>query len=85
MKIVLEIIGGIAAGIVLGFLMIPLKKSPHWLKAIVNLFVAFLFVLIAAIFDFPESKYIGVLTYGYMCYRIWGLAGKPEHLLANIW
>lgn len=83
--ILLELIGGIAAGFVLGLLMKFFTPLNHTLKAILCLAVTVLFIVITSVFNFPEAKYVGIITFGYMCYRWWGVAGKPEHLLANIW
>lgn len=85
LKILLEIIGGIVVGIVLGLLMKFITNTGHVFKAIVTLFVTALFVVLSEVFKVPEAKYIGIITYGYICFRWWGVSGKPEHLLAEIW
>ena len=53
-------------------------------KAAIVLFFSFTFVIIAQITRFHEAKYIAVIVYGYICYRMWG-EEKPEHELATVW
>lgn len=49
------------------------------------MFITAFFVVVSEVLSLPEAKYIGIITYGYICFRLWGVAGKPEHLLARIW
>lgn len=83
--ILLEIIGGIAVGFILGLTMKFFTKFNHVFKAILTLFVTAFFVVLSEVLKVPEAKYVGIITYGYICYRWWGVSGKPEHLLAEIW
>lgn len=76
-----EVLGGIGAGLVLGFLMKFLTKFGHVFKAILTLLITLAFVAVPEAIHAPEAKYVGVITYGYLCYRFWGINGKPEHLL----
>ena len=80
--ILLEVIGGIAVGFVLGLFMKFFKKCGHVVKSIVTMIVTVLFVVLSEVFNVPEAKYVGIITYGYLCFRWWGISGKPEHLLA---
>ena len=55
-------------------------------------FIKFIIMLIFAIglpfgchyTRFEESKYIGIIFYGYFSYQVWG-EEKPDELLANFW
>ena len=79
-----QIAAGFAAGIALGLLMKFFRKLTRKVKAVVVLFVAFFIVIISEVVAFHESKYIGVIVYGYVCYRMGG-EDKPEHELAQVW
>jgi hypothetical protein len=59
-------------------------KCSKNIKACIVLLFAFLFVIGSELTAFHESKYIAVITYGYVCYRMWG-HDKPETELATIW
>jgi NhaP-type Na+/H+ or K+/H+ antiporter len=59
-------------------------KCSRKIKAVLVLAVAFFIVILSELIAFHESKFIGVIVFGYLCYRMWG-EDKPEHELAQIW
>ena len=63
------------------------KCSPaktKWWKLILCLIMAFAVPIVSEITHFYESKFICIIFFGYMCYRVWG-EDKPEHELAIFW
>jgi hypothetical protein len=70
--------------VIIGLLMKIFAKCSKNIKAVIVLLFAFLFVIESEITSFHESKYIAVITYGYVCYRVWG-HDKPEKELAYVW
>lgn len=70
----MELLGGVASGIALGFMMWPLKKAHNLIKTIVIVGIVFAFIIISEEFNFAEIKWIGILAYGYVTFRMWGKA-----------
>ena len=59
-------------------------KKTTWPTFIVTLFFAILAPIASDTSGFPESKFIFILFYGYMCFRCWG-EDKPEHEHGVFW
>lgn len=85
LKILLEIIGGVAAGFILGLLMKFVTPLNHALKAAITLTITTAFVVVSEAAKVHEAKFVGIIMFGYMCFRYWGVHGKPEKILANLW
>ena len=83
-----QIIVGMAAAFILGYAMKLFNrcapKKTKWPKFFTTLILAVLAPVASDLNDFPESKFIFVIFYGYMCFRMWG-EDKPEHELALFW
>lgn len=82
LHILYEILGGIGSGIAIGLSMKIFTRFGHPFKAVLTLLITLAFVVVSEVIHAPEAKYIGIITYGYICFRWWGISGKPEHLLA---
>ena len=61
----------------------PAVKTKWW-KFGVTLFFAIAAPIVSDMVGFPESKFIFIIFYGFMCFRMWG-EDKPEHELAVFW
>ena len=59
-------------------------EKTKWPKFFVTLFFAIAAPFASDLSGFPESKFIFVIFFGYMCYRQWG-EDKPEHELKLFW
>lgn len=55
-----------------------------WLKFAITLFLAIVLPFATHYTRFEESKYIGIIFFGYFSYRVWG-NDKPDAMLANFW
>lgn len=53
-------------------------------KFLLCLFVGIAMPLFCDYVGWPETKFVAVIFFGYMCYRKWG-ENKPEHELAVFW
>jgi NhaP-type Na+/H+ or K+/H+ antiporter len=71
-------------GILVGLLQNFTASFSKNVKAFICLLVAFCFVVFSEISGFHEAKYMGVIVFGYLCFRMWG-HNKPEEELATIW
>ena len=60
------------------------KKKTKWPKFFVCLGLAIAVPVVSDLVGFPESKFIFIIFYGYLCYRLWG-HDKPERELALFW
>ena len=83
-----QILVGLVLAFALGFAMRlfnrckPSKtKIP---KFLVTLLLAIAAPFAADLSGFPESKFIFIIFFGFMCFREWG-EDKPEHELAVFW
>ena len=81
---VLYIVAGIVGGGLLGLSMIVLKKVNVKIKFILMLAIAISLPFITHALKFEDSKYVGVIFYGYCTYRVWGHE-KPDALLGKFW
>jgi len=59
-------------------------KKTKWPKFFTTLFFAIVAPIASDLSGFPESKFIFVIFYGFMCFRQWK-EDKPEHELAIFW
>ncbi len=77
---VYQIVAGMALGLGLGFLMLVTRrcqKSRCFLASMAMLCTLTILIL-SEITLFHESKFVGVVIYGYLCNRVWK-SHKPEH------
>lgn len=84
----LQIFVGLLLAFVFGFMMKCFNKcdpkKTKWPKFFVVVALAIAAPFAADLTGFPESKFIFVIFFGFMCYRQWG-EDKPEHELAIFW
>lgn len=59
-------------------------KKTKWPKFFVVVALAIAAPFAADLTGFPESKFIFIIFFGFMCFRQWG-EDKPEHELAIFW
>lgn len=85
-----QLVTGFAIGMLLGYClgkpihMIKNEKCRKWSKLIMVMIVAIAMPFAAEHSTFHESKFVGIIFFGYMCFKIWG-EEKPEHALGQIW
>jgi hypothetical protein len=60
------------------------KKSKFIVKTIILLTLAIGFLVCFTFAKFPESRWISVMTLGYLCNRFWGKDLIP-HDIPKIW
>ena len=82
---------GILFGAIVGYSMTifnkctcKLPRLKMWLKFLVTLSLAIFLPFGTHYTKFEESKYIGIIFFGYFSYRVWG-DDKPDMELANFW
>jgi len=74
-----------ALGWVLKFVdKMPKGSCRMMVKLIATLIVAVATPIVAEVSTFKESKFVGIIFFGYACYRVWG-EDKPEVELGKIW
>lgn len=59
-------------------------KTDIWAKFFVMLGIALCTPWFSHAIHWEESKYIGVISFGYTCFRVWG-EKKPVAYLATLW
>lgn len=86
-----QLLTGFIVGMGLGFCFgypihhhIKNERCRKWTKLIFVMIVAIAMPFAAEYSTFVESKFVGIIFFGYMCFRIWG-EEKPEHALGQIW
>jgi NhaP-type Na+/H+ or K+/H+ antiporter len=85
-----QLVTGFVVGMGLGFCigkpihMIKHEKCRKITKLIFVMVVAILMPFVAEWTTFVESKFVGIIFFGYMCFKLWG-EEKPEHALGQIW
>lgn len=83
-----QIAAGLAFGLSAGYVMKffnkyePAKTLKY--KLAVTLTIGIVFPIVCDLIGFHESKYIGIIFYGFMCHRTWK-HDKPEHELGVVW
>ena len=82
--VAVQIITGLVLAFALGWSMKFLKNCNKWVKFFVTLSLAIAAPFASDLSGFPESKFIFVIFFGFMCFRQWG-EDKPEHELAVFW
>jgi len=60
------------------------KKKTKWPKFFATLIMALAVPIVAELTHFYESKFVCIIFFGWMCYRVWG-EDKPEHELGILW
>lgn len=84
----LQIITGLVLAFAIGWSMKFFNnckpEKTKWPKFFVTIFFAVAAPFASDLSGFPESKFIFVIFYGYMCFRQWG-HDKPEKELATFW
>lgn len=60
------------------------EYAKNWIKFILTLGIASATPFFTHAIGFHESAYIGIITFGYACYQVWG-ENKPDAYLANVW
>ncbi len=86
--VVLQIVTGLVLAFIIGFAMKLFNRckpeKTKWPKFFVTLFFAVAAPFASDLSGFPESKFIFVIFFGFMCFRQWK-EDKPEHELAVFW
>lgn len=86
--VVLQIFTGMVLAFALGYCMKIFNRweaaKTKWPKFIVTVIAAIAAPIISEVTHFPESKFIFIIFFGFMCFRAWG-EDKPEHELAIFW
>lgn len=85
----IQLATGLGCGLILGFSFIMFQWIRNAtcklvLKVIFLMIVAIAMPLICETVKFAESKFVGIIFFGYACFRVWG-EDKPEGELATIW
>ena len=85
----LENVAGLIAGIIFGLLAYFFKYihgKPYCnpLKAAYSLAFALAITFASEFSTFTNAKFIGSLTFGYVCFRVWGL-NKPVKEMSAVW
>ena len=60
------------------------EKTKNWAKFVLMLFIAVGTPIFCNAVGFHESKYIGIIVYGFFCFKMWG-ENKPDKELASFW
>jgi len=84
---VIGILFGAAMGWVMGVFnkcTCDMPKLKSYGKFVIMLTLAITLPFICHYTRFDESKYIGIIFFGYFSYRVWG-EDKPDKELANFW
>ena len=83
-----QILTGLVLAFTIGYAMKLFNRckpeKTKWPKFFTTIFFAIGAPFASDLSGFPESKFIFVIFFGYMCYRQWG-EDKPEHELAVFW
>jgi solute carrier family 9B (sodium/hydrogen exchanger), member 1/2 len=84
----LQVIVGLAVGLSVGYMMKCFVGCPSdrtkWPKFFLTLAMAIATPVVCEMTGFIESKFICIIFFGFMCYRVWG-EDKPEHELGIFW
>jgi len=84
----LQVVVGLAVGLAVGYMMKCFVGCPSdrtiWPKFFLTLAMAIAVPVVCEMTGFIESKFICIIFFGYMCFRVWG-DDKPEHELAVLW
>jgi len=59
-------------------------EQTKWPKFFFCLFMGISIPIACDLAGIPETKFVAIIFFGYMCYRKWG-ENKPEHELAVFW
>lgn len=86
------IVTGMFFGVIVGLTMTCFNKlektfsAPKikWAKFTLMLLIAILTPVLCNNVGFEESKYIGIITFGFVCFNMWG-EKKPDKELATFW
>lgn len=85
---VIQFIFGLIIAFGVGALMGCCNKFPaektKWPKFIFCLFMGISIPIACDLFGIPETKFVAIIFFGYMCFRKWK-EDKPEHELAIFW
>jgi len=85
---VAQIAAGLVIGLLVGYSMVLFNKcSPQktkWPKFFFATAFAVAVPLVSEGVHWPEAKFVCIIFFGYMCYRVWG-EDKPEHELGILW
>merc|ERR1711957_1002611 len=84
-----QLFAGLVVGMGLGwtfkcFHKIKAPKTRMMVKLFMVVLVAVAMPIVAEVTTFKESKFVGIIFFGYMCFQVWG-EDKPEEELALIW
>jgi len=84
---VYQLAAGIALGVFFGFTfgwLFRLLKLNNWFRLVLCLLVVSVILAFSELLAFHETKYIGIIMFGYILHCIWGHF-KPEEHLKYVW
>jgi NhaP-type Na+/H+ or K+/H+ antiporter len=75
---------GIIVGVLLGLSLKCITIWPANAKAVVMVSISSITPIICSYYNVPQAKFVGIIFFGYGCFKVWGL-DKPGTELAEIW
>ena len=88
---VVQILTGIIVGLIIGWGLRVIdymtwfnNEGRLWIKFGIMIFMAVFTPVLTHIVHFHEAKYIGIIFFGYACYRSWG-ENQPDLKLGSFW
>ena len=81
---IVQLLVGLIIGISAGFACYFIRNRPMWVKFLVCVFMGFAVPVISEVSGFHESKFVGIIFFGWACFYNWG-HDKPEKPLAVLW
>ena len=79
-----QIITGLVIGIALGYAMYFIRHASNLIKFLVCVFMSIAIPVVSEVTTFHESKYVGLVFFGWAAFRVWG-HHKPEKELDSLW
>ena len=86
--IIAQIVGGLVAAFIIGWSMKIFNRWPPaktvWYKFAISASLAIGIPILCEALGYTSSKYVFIVIYGHMCFRMWG-KDKPDAQLAFLW
>ena len=86
--VVAQIVGALLLAFLLGWSMKLFNRcaaeKTKWFKFVITIAFAIGIPVLCEALEYTSAKYVFIVIYGYMCFRMWGL-DKPEKELAVLW
>ena len=81
---IVQLLVGLIIGVSAGFACYFVRNSPMWVKFLLCVFMGFAVPVLSEVSGFHESKFVGIIFFGWACFYNWG-HDKPEKPLAILW